>query len=109
MDGFRSADPPTTHGTFLAMALSTCPELSRVASPFASAGNVGMSLSQPAGKLALLHRVELGGQLRDTWLVYSSKSFRHAAWASAPRLPMPFLKRSYTPSGTRNWASSGQP
>ena len=47
----RSADPPISHGIFCAKAFRTLPELSRVATPFASAGKVGRFLSQPEGRL----------------------------------------------------------
>ena len=48
-DGARSAEPPISQGTFLATALSTWPDETRLATPLASAGNTGMSLSQPSG------------------------------------------------------------
>ena len=38
VDGARSAEPPISQGTFLAMAFSTSPLVSRVALPFLSAG-----------------------------------------------------------------------
>src|SRR4030095_4953438 len=37
-DGPRSAEPPRNHGMFCARTLSTCPDASRPARPFASAG-----------------------------------------------------------------------
>ena len=40
---------------------------------------------------------------------YSANSVSHFWRSSPPRLPIPFLKFSSTPSGTRNFASSGQP
>ena len=49
VDGARSADPPISHGMFLATAFSTFAEDSRVARPFGSAGNSGRSRSQPSG------------------------------------------------------------
>ena len=108
VEGFRSADPPTIQGTFLAMALSTCPELSRVAIPFGSAWNTGMSLSHPAGSSRASIATSSAASLGN-FAVYSANSFVHAARAAAPRLPIPSLNRSYTPSGTRNEESSGQP
>ena len=64
VEGARSADPPTSHGTRGAIALSTLPEESRLASPLASAGNSGSSASQPSGRRPVLHAVELLGELR---------------------------------------------
>ena len=46
------------------MALSTLPELSRVAMPLASAGNEGRSLSQPVGQFTALHLVQFCGKFR---------------------------------------------
>ena len=97
-----------SHGAAFATALSTCPELSRVARPFASAGNVGTVFSHPAGR-SRFSIVWSSAASVGNFLAYSSKSFRHAACASAPRLPIPFLNWSYTPSGTRNCESSGHP
>src|ERR1035438_9350381 len=53
VEGARSAAPPISQGTFLATAFSTLEFDSRVATPLASAGNVGMSLSQPCGRSRL--------------------------------------------------------
>src|SRR5262249_8885320 len=47
-EGPRSAEPPSSHGTFFPMALSTSPEASRVAFPCASAAKLGTSLSSLA-------------------------------------------------------------
>ena len=45
----RSAEPLSSHGTFAAIAFWTWFEALRVAIPFASASNDGMSRSQPSG------------------------------------------------------------
>ena len=86
-----AADQP---GNILGEAFSTLPELSRVAMPFASAGNVGRFLSHPVGQFAVLHAIESARPDRET----SSDSRRTASPTSAcrspPRLPMPFLKLS---------------
>src|SRR5260370_33826850 len=47
VDGYKSAEPPISQGSFLAMALRTLEDESRVARPLASAANVGSSLSHP--------------------------------------------------------------
>lgn len=78
VEGFRSAEPPTIHGTFLAIALSTCPELSRVANPFGSALNTGMSLSQPAG-MSRASIVSSSAASFGNFALYSANSFVHAA------------------------------
>ena len=62
VEGARSAEPPISQGTFLATALRTLPDESRLATPLASAGKVGRSLSQPSGKLPMLHPLQLIGQ-----------------------------------------------
>ncbi len=49
VEGARSADPPTSHGTFGAIAFSTLPEASRPAMPLPSVGKVGRSASHPSG------------------------------------------------------------
>jgi hypothetical protein len=49
VDGARSAAPPSSHGTFRAIAFSTWAELSRLAIPLGSAGNSGISPSHPSG------------------------------------------------------------
>ena len=49
VEPLRSAAPPRSQGIFFASAFSTCPEDSRVAIPFGSAGNTGSSASQPGG------------------------------------------------------------
>ena len=41
VEGDRSAEPPTSHGTAWATALSTCPDESRLAMPLASAREAG--------------------------------------------------------------------
>src|SRR5688572_13809438 len=47
VDGARSAEPPISHGVFVASTLSTVPDESRDAIPFLSAGNTGRSASHP--------------------------------------------------------------
>ncbi len=108
VEGARSAAPPTSHGTPCATAFSTCPEESRLASPFGSAGNVGMPLSHPSGSARRCMRSI--SSARSGWaLRYSTNCASQALRASAPRAPIPSAKCSTTPSGTRNCASSGQP
>ena len=112
VDGFRSAEPPTTQGTFFAMALSTLPELSRVASPFASAGNTsGCPCPTLPGNLAGFHRFEFTGFLRELRLVVREElrprgvrllALREVADAGLE------VDRTRRP-GTRNEESSGQP
>ena len=63
VEGARSAEPPISQGTFLAMALSTLPDESRLAIPLGSAGKVGQVLVPAVGELAVLHPVELVGQV----------------------------------------------
>ena len=64
VDGARSADPPSSQARACAIALSTWPEESRLAMPFASAGNVGMSRVPAVRQLPALHPLDLVGELR---------------------------------------------
>src|SRR6267154_552953 len=93
LDLARSADPPMNHGIFLAIAFSVLPELSRVPMPLASAGKVGMSLSQPVGSSRACILARLAARSGNC-LAYASKSFVQADLRSLPRLPTPFLKSS---------------
>jgi hypothetical protein len=45
----KSAEPPASHGTFLARTFNTWLEASRVAIPLASATNSGKPRSHPSG------------------------------------------------------------
>ena len=59
VDGARSAEPPISHGTFLAMPFKTLPDESRVARPFASARE-GWHVFQPIRwQVAILHAIDL--------------------------------------------------
>ena len=49
VESVRSAEPLIIHGTSAAIAFCTWFEALRVASPFGSASNDGMSRSQPSG------------------------------------------------------------
>ena len=65
VEGERSAAPPTSQGTRSATAFSTWPEESRLARPFASAGNAVSPASQSVGKRSALHALDLVGELRE--------------------------------------------
>ena len=109
VEGARSAEPPMNHGTAGAMALITLPEAAREAMPFSSAGNTGSTFSQPLGHGAIEDVADLGLACSLFASLKLAKVFFQAAFSSAPRCPMPASKCSRTPSGTRNFASSGQP
>ncbi len=49
VDGARSAEPPMSHGHVLGDRVEHLADASRPATPLASAGKTGMSLSQPSG------------------------------------------------------------
>ena len=72
-DGPRSAEPPRNQGMFCARTLSTLPEASRPAMPFGSAGKTGRLRSQPSGKFAPLHLVDLGGEFGVLGSISSEK------------------------------------
>src|ERR1019366_6087956 len=106
VEGARSAAPPINHGTFLATAFNTLEFDSRVATPLASAGNVGMSLSHPCGKLRFAissHSLASSGNACAQALYLSFHSCSHLAPRSTA-LPM----WDFASSGTRNCASGGQ-
>src|SRR5579862_8329565 len=107
VEGYKSAAPPIRKGTFLATAFSTFEFDSRVATPFASAGKVGMSLSQPAGKsrsTICCHSFASEELSFDQDWYLSFHSLSHCLPRSTA-LPM----YCFTSSGTRNCASGGQP
>src|ERR1019366_722041 len=78
VEGARSAAPPMNHGTCLAIAFITLLPASRPATPFASAGKVGMSVSQPSGNLPAcsvshsLAKAALLVRKEDSFLPHSS-------------------------------------
>jgi len=86
----RSADPPISHGIFFASAFSAFPRNPR-RHAFASAGNVGKSLSQPLGSF---HAPSNQVAQRNPETVSCSFDFFDIAVKSAPRFPMPFLNWS---------------
>lgn len=49
VDGYKSAEPPTSHGIFFARAFRTLEEDSRVASPIASTGKEAGLCPKPSG------------------------------------------------------------
>ena len=69
VDGARSADPPISHGTFFATALSTLLDDSRLATPFASAGKVGQVAVPALRQLAALHALDVVGEIGELLLV----------------------------------------
>src|SRR5262245_47758772 len=87
-DGARSAEPPISHGTFFATALSTSAEVSRVALHFGSGGKLGKSLSQPSGSSRRCMRRSWSAR-SGYLLLYPSTLVNHARCSSLPRLPMP--------------------
>ena len=90
------------------IAESTLPEETRLASPLASAGKVGIAFSQPAGSLAA-RRSSSSAALSGEAFVAAAWTAFHDSLAFAPRRPSVAVKCSLTPSGTRKLASTGQP
>ena len=99
---------PISHGKFGAIALRTWPDDARVAMPFSSASNVGMSLSHPDGNslAQICFNSVAAAACADS---YSANLAVHCSYASRPRVPIPVAKCCLTSSGTRNCSSLGQP
>ena len=91
VDGARSAAPPISQGTFRAIAFKTMPDEMRVAIPLASAGKAVSARIPAFGKLAMLHPVELVGQLGvlGPILLHPAEPRSRSA---LPRRPMPCWK-----------------
>ncbi len=63
-EGPRSAEPPSSHGTFRAIAFNATPDASRVATPLSSARKDGQAhLSQRFRQLAPQHTIAMIGEL----------------------------------------------
>jgi len=79
VEGSRSAEPPVSAGSFGATAFMILPDASRVARPFASAANAGMSAFQPAGNSP-----------RKTALQFRSLFGKSCAYAARRAIPVGF-------------------
>ena len=93
VEGARSAEPPSSHGTCLATWLSTLPDEARLAMPLASAGK-GLNVGVPAlGQLAAVDQVELPRPGRDIAAWYAANFALPVARAASRRAaPMPSRK-----------------
>ena len=69
VDGARSADPPISHGRFLATALSTLPDDSRRSDSLGVGGEGGKVLVPTVRKLPVLNPVKLVGKFRILGLI----------------------------------------
>ena len=89
VDGSRSAEPPTSAGSFGPIAFITLPPATRVAMPFASAGKTGMSASQPSRQFAAQALLKLARRVREGPFVGSDalvpRGFGLCAFAPALR------------------------
>jgi len=107
VDGVRSAEPPMSQGTFFATAFSTWPEDSRPPRPLdpeeKRAGSCPSHRQRPA-----LHLFNFIRQLRKLASVLFELGLPRCPKFAAP-LADALLEVYPHASGTRNFASSGQP
>ena len=90
------------------MALRALPEDSRVARPFVSAGKTGSPNPTPRWSV-FLHALDLVGEVGKLAAV-SAEELAPIMMEAPPAAPDALLEMlANTSSGTRNFASSGQP
>ena len=103
VEGARSADAADQPGHVLrATAFSTLPDASRVASPLGRRGTSAIPCPSPSGSSRRLHAVRSGPRARDTRFCTRRTGRARRRAAPGRGAPMPALKCSRTPSGTRN-------